>query len=368
MAADIQIMQGRKTNGGVIVSHGLKPPFTEDITKNIINLDGVKSSHVFYSQTYRNPGASSDSEYIEQGYIIGVDDEVMKEILGDLFEVSEKLSLSDFYDPANVISSRYFWQDNIIGDVIYNSHSLNSDFNVNLQDITDDEPTGQTSLHVAGTANLFDLPRYIEFPGGLPIFFLPISSFEKNEDLNPEIYGISLEIDGEKYDSIAAALDKICEDEGNIHYKSFMAMKKEIESQIMNIIILIMAGLGIVFAVSILNLVSTTFIGIEQRKKELGVLSALGLGSKELKTMLKWEGIWVSMFSTLISITGGCFMGYLFYLWIDSMGGDYINLSFPVIPAVIFCLIYVFAPYIITSAGVRRLLKNTTVELLGQEI
>jgi hypothetical protein len=77
--------------------------------------------------------------------------------------------------------------------------------------------------------------------------------------------------------------------------------------------------------------------------------------------MLRWEGIWVSLFSTVISIAGGCLIGYLFYLWIESMGGDYINLSFPAVPAVIFCLIYVFAPYIITSAGVRRLLKNTTV-------
>ena len=53
---------------------------------------------------------------------------------------------------------------------------------------------------------------------------------------------------------------------------------------------------------------------------------------------------------------------------LESVGGDYINLSFPIIPVAVFSLIYIFVPYIISSAAVRQLLKSTTVELIGQEV
>ena len=369
MAADIQIMQGIKTGGGITYSGGGKPVLPERVVNEIINLDGVKSPHVFYEQTYRDSNPPADG-YFEQGYIIAVDDEVMEKLLEIVSEPPERLGLSDFENPANVISTQFFRQFDNFNTFVYNfDNFVGSEKTVNLQKITDEAPTGQATLYIAGLIDPWKIPQYLDFYiGGLPMMFMPVSSFEANPYLTMSVYGIALNIDDANYDGIIAALDKICGEEGNIHYRSFIELKREMQSQVMSIIILIMAGLGIVFMVSVLNLISTTFIGIEQRKKELGVLSALGLGRRELKIMLKWEGIWVSVFSTVLSVAGGCFFGYLFYLWIESMGGDYIRLSFPVVPAVVFCLIYIFAPYIITSVAVRRLLKNTTVELIGQEI
>ena len=84
--------------------------------------------------------------------------------------------------------------------------------------------------------------------------------------------------------------------------------------------------------------------------------------------MLKWEGAWVSVFNSAVSIVGECVLGYLFYLWTERIVGDYMKLSLPIVPIIAFYLVYIFVPYIISSISVHRLLKNTTVELMGQEI
>ena len=368
IASDIRIMRGMK-DGGVAVD--TKPMFPENIIEEIKNIDGVEKSHVFYSTIYKIPDIETVTiingvMYDNYGLIFGVDDEIMSEYLEySKMRENDKINLSSFENHKNVLSLEYITEKYGVTD------GFNPGMDVNLDvypSIPDENLSKQTAtLHISAVASRWDVPPYINGLGNLPTLVMPMSSVKAN-NLNMQCHAICLYIDESKYDSVTAALDKICGSEGNIHYESFAAAKKEIESQFTSIMILIFAGLSVVFLVSVLNLISTTFIGIDQRKKELGVLSALGLGQKELKKMLKLEGIWVSVFSTVISSAGGFGLGYLFYLWIESMGGDYIKLTFPFVPIIIFCLIYIFAPYIISSIAVRKLLKSTTVELIGQEI
>lgn len=366
IASDIQIMEGIVTahgNSMSILYSGEKPMFPENVIERIINLDGVKKSHVFYYTSYKvlNPIAV---EKAEMGYILGVDDEIMLEYLSyaESHEggKNDLASFDPLENPANVLALQYI--NSSLG--INNEHSIGENLTLEIYSLYSIE-TNQVNLHISAVANRADVPPYVYISSAL---IMPLSSYKAN-GFDMRCHTIYLDIDDSKYDSIAAALDKICEEEGNIHYKSFVETKKEYESQLMSIMILIFAGLGIVIVIGILNLISTTFIGIEQRKKELGVLSALGLGKKELRKMLKLEGVWISAFSSVISIIGGCFLSYLFYLWTESFdGANYIILSLPVAPIAIFCLIYIFVPYIISSIAVRKLLKSTMVELIGQEV
>ena len=369
MASDIKIMQGAKTDGGRVIISNEKPTFPEDIIKQIINLDGVKKSHVLYHQQYRIQVLEyavvvNSERYANTGYIFGVDDDILREYLSyaEAYE-GGKNDLAVFENPASVLVLDYFFED--FG--VLAGFEIGANLSTDIYYGVEQEPTGQADLHVSAVANRFAAPAYINHIGSLPVLVMPLSSYIAN-GFDLSCHTICLDIDEAKYENISASLEQICASEGNIYFESFFAMRKELEGQLISIIILIFAGLGIVFAVGLCNLVSTTFISIEQRKKELGVLSAIGLGRRELKKMLKLEGIWVSAFSSGISIAGGCILGYLFYLWIESVGGDYINLTVPVLPLIIFCLIYIFVPYIISSIAVRRLLKNTMVELIGQEI
>jgi len=363
LPADITVLPGIIDKNDIRYSGMLR----ENAINQIMNLDGIKESHVLYYQTYQVEGIGDSVEIFDgveyvtpsTGYIFGVDDELMRKYL-------KNNDLSLFENPANVLVFRSrFAYENV--DVFPSFQ--NAVLDIYPED--DDTPAGQITVNITATSDDYDrsVPSYINISGQLPTLVMPLSSFKTN-NLNMRCYAVYLDTDKAKYNSIIESLDKICESEGNIHYRSITERKKEYETQMVSILALIFAGLGVVFLVSVLNLVSTTFIGIDQRKKELGILSALGLGRKELKKMLKWEGIWVSVFSSIISIAGGFGMGWLFYVWIDSMmyGDNYIELYFPAVPIIIFCLIYIFAPYIISSIAVRRLLKNTTVELIGQEV
>jgi len=350
---DITVRPGIKIgNYGSMIFSKEKPMFPEDVVEKIKNIDGIEELHVLYQQDYLNL-------YDEMGYnvnmIIGVDDELLIKILRDHFSNDEAESIFNIL--KNDIPDDYVAIGNFPQEMV-------NPLKVKLYDRFAN--TVETTFSVI--ADPINFSKYIISWGG-NILLMPQSSFEA-KNFTMKCASIIFNIDDKKYDSIAASLSEICEEEGNIHFESYVEKRREYESQMMSIIVMVMTGLGIVFAVSVLNLVSTTFTGIEQRKKELGVLSALGLARKELKKMLKWEGIWVSIFSSIISVAGGFGIGWLFFWWIDSKmyGDNYIELYFPVVPIIIFCLIYIFVPYLIASVAVRRLMKHTTVELIGQEI
>jgi len=355
---DITVSAGIKLgNYGTMLYSSEKPLFPEEVVERIKNIDGIEEIHVLYQQDYFEL-------YDEMGYnvhmIIGVDDELLIKILQDHFSNDEAESIFNIL--KNDIPDDYVAIGNFAQEMV-NPLMVNP-LKVKLYDRFAN--TVETTFSVI--ADPINFSKYIISWGG-NILLMPLSSFEA-KNFTMKCASIIFNIDDSKYDSIAASLSEICEEEGNIHFESYVEKRREYESQMMSIIVMVMTGLGIVFAVSVLNLISTTFIGIEQHKKELGVLSALGLARKELKKMLKWEGIWVSIYSSLISVAGGFGAGWLFFWWIDSKmyGNNYIELYFPVVPIVIFCLVYIFVPYIIASVAVRKLMKNTAVELIGQEI
>lgn len=373
MASDIQVGRGQRVKEGgmtYISYNGNFDILPENIIEQIKNLDGVKKSHVVYFKNYQIPTNDENANgLMESGLILGVDDEIMFEYLkqAEAHEGS-KDDLTSFENPNNVLvlQSRTEYSQY---DIFTPGQNVTLDIYPDYMKASDNNPMGQISLKASAIADSGNVTPYVNVYS-LPSLIMPLSSFKAN-NFDLDCYSIHLDIDYSKYDSIIENLDRISESAGNMHYESFMERKKQYETQMMSILALVFAGLGIVFAVSVLNLISTTFIGIEQRKKELGILSALGLGREELKKMLKWEGIWVSLFSSIISIAGGFGLGCLFYVWVENMfgkDGNYIELYFPIIPIVIFCLIYIFVPYIISSIAIRRLLKNTMVELIGQEI
>lgn len=73
--------------------------------------------------------------------------------------------------------------------------------------------------------------------------------------------------------------------------------------------------LVLIAAISFINLINTMITSIVTRKKELGILQAIGLSDRQLARMLSGEGIFFTAGTLLISVTLGNLLGYAFYLW-----------------------------------------------------
>lgn len=67
-----------------------------------------------------------------------------------------------------------------------------------------------------------------------------------------------------------------------------------------------------------MNLINTMITSISTRKREIGVLQAIGLSDRQLTRMLSGEGAVFTAGTLILSFTVGNIFGYLIFLWAKS--------------------------------------------------
>ncbi len=80
------------------------------------------------------------------------------------------------------------------------------------------------------------------------------------------------------------------------------------------------AFIGIVGLIGFLNMANTIITGIVTRKRELGVLQAVGMSNRQLNQMLQLEGILFSAGSVAVSLAVGCPLGYALFQYAKKSG------------------------------------------------
>ena len=68
--------------------------------------------------------------------------------------------------------------------------------------------------------------------------------------------------------------------------------------------------LAILGVIGFMNMANTIITGVVTRKRELGVLQAVGMTNQQLNQMLQLEGILFSVGTVLVSLAAGCPLGY----------------------------------------------------------
>lgn len=128
-----------------------------------------------------------------------------------------------------------------------------------------------------------------------------------------------ISVEEEKYDSAKAALQEIAAE--NEHFVLYSLDEElQIGSSSINMIKYPLYALLIMVAViSFTNLINTMLTSIVTRKRELGILQAIGLSDRQLKKMLSLEGLVFTAGTLLISVTLGNLFGYLIFLYATKM-------------------------------------------------
>lgn len=121
-------------------------------------------------------------------------------------------------------------------------------------------------------------------------------------------------IDKNKVQTVTNSINKILSDNKNIEcevYSEYVAQNKK---QYEGIEIAAMSLVGIIALIGLLNLINTILTSIITRKKEFGMLEAVGLSNSQLRKMLQAEGLYYIVTSVVLSVTIGSGLGYMCYL------------------------------------------------------
>lgn len=143
------------------------------------------------------------------------------------------------------------------------------------------------------------------------------NSLELTCDPTPGVY---LYVKDSRYDAVKEALTDIVADNPHFILYSMDAEMRIGRASISLVKYPLYLILVLIAVISFMNLINTMITSIVTRKKELGILQAVGLSGRQLARMLSGESLFFTAGTLLISVTLGNLLGYAFYLWAKKDG------------------------------------------------
>lgn len=126
--------------------------------------------------------------------------------------------------------------------------------------------------------------------------------------------------------------------------------------------------LFMITVIGFINLINTMITSIVTRKKELGVLQALGLSDRQLVRMLSGEGLVFTAGTLLISLTFGNFFGWLFYRW--ARQEHFMSISryhYPLWETVGLALVLLIGQTVITRLIQKKVAKESLIDRIRNQ-
>lgn len=210
-----------------------------------------------------------------------------------------------------------------------------------------------------------EIAAIAKMPQGLGHYFsfvLPESVMDQISDENLNRYW-SVAIDHGKLAEAESKIRALLSEEEylNMHtYEEEVAYRQKNTDFTAQICYVFMAVLG---GVGIMNLINTMINSIYVRRRELGIMQAIGLSEKQMVRMLQMEGLFYTVGTLVISLGLGCPMGYAAYLYaLDSRMLDIVNYHFPLTQVLVLILVVALLQILLTYLIIKNFRKQSMID------
>lgn len=269
-------------------------PLNEGLKQQIEELDGVERVDVF---TALKVSGGPFEEKIGTEFINGVPEEYAEELKKGITEGN--VTYEELKSGDKVILDRallHWYPDIKVGDKL----KLN---------IHDGDNTFQKEIEVAAIG---------EYGTGLTNYNCLIMAKEGAEKLTINNSSSYFQVIADKdYDeALEASLQAIVDGSGRLQMRTWKNEYDTWENAIQMTRGACYAFIIILAAISIMNLINTMINSVHVRKKELGMMQAIGMSDRQLMKMLQLEGIFYTVGTLIISIGVGSLAGRISVVFI----------------------------------------------------
>lgn len=316
-------------------------PLNEGLKQQIEELDGVERVDVF---TALEVSGGPFEEEIGSEFINGVPEEYAEELKKGITEGN--VTYEELKSGDKVILDRallHWYPDIKVGDKL----KLN---------IHDGDNTFQKEIEVAAIG---------EYGTGLTNYNCLIMAKEGAEKLTINNSSSYFQVIADKdYDeALEASLQAIVDGSGRLQMRTWKNEYDTWENAMQMTRGACYAFIIILAAISIMNLINTMINSVHVRKKELGMMQAIGMSDRQLMKMLQLEGIFYTVGTLIISIGVGSLAGYPLFLYAKRTGMfDISTYHYPVTAAIIIILTLFVIQMLLAIFIAKSVRKDSLIE------
>jgi len=156
-----------------------------------------------------------------------------------------------------------------------------------------------------------------ELNGG---YLLSLADYQKGYGTQLDSMVIAEVKPGVEAASVRGAIDKVVADFPNVQVQDMAQYKQQVGKQLDQLLNLVRILLAFAIIIALFGIVNTLALSVFERVRELGLLRAVGATRAQVRSMIRWEAVIISVLGAILGMAVGVFFGWTMVRALASQG------------------------------------------------
>jgi putative ABC transport system permease protein len=162
-----------------------------------------------------------------------------------------------------------------------------------------------------------------------------------------------------------AAVAPVVAEYPSVEIQDQAQFKDQMAGQIDKALVFVVILLLLAVIIALIGIVNTLALSIFERTRELGLLRAVGMVRRQLKRMIRWESVIITILGAVLGLAVGAFFGWAAVSAMGDIGVD--RLSFPAVRLVMFVVVAGLAGVVAAIFPARRAARLDVLRAIAHE-
>jgi putative ABC transport system permease protein len=141
-------------------------------------------------------------------------------------------------------------------------------------------------------------------------YLLALTDYQQHYSDQLDIVALVKAKNGVSPDASRAAVDRVVSDFPNVQVKDQAEYKADQASQINQILVLFYVLLALAVVIAFIGIINTLALSVLERLREIGLLRAVGMTRRQLRSMIRWEAVIIAVLGAVLGLVIGTFFGW----------------------------------------------------------
>ncbi|MDH3731184.1 MAG: FtsX-like permease family protein [Acidimicrobiia bacterium] len=245
-----------------------------------------------------------------------------------------------------------------VGPNIVSIHeSVATDLNLTVGDELDIE-FAATGVHTFTVNAIYDNTFLISN------YLIDTSAWDENFSLNEDSVIAASVAEGIDVEAAETALRELQAGFPQLNFETRAEFRDRLEGELDSLLIVINVFLGLAIVIAFLGITNTMALSVLERTREIGLMRAVGMTSRQTRSMIRWEAAVVSLFGALLGVVVGLGFGWIA---VQAIPGSIIDqFAVPVPSLVLYVIIATLAGLVAASLPARRASRLKVLDAIHQ--
>ncbi|MFC6883178.1 MULTISPECIES: ABC transporter permease [Actinomadura] len=156
-----------------------------------------------------------------------------------------------------------------------------------------------------------------EFNGS---YLLPLADFQRHYADQLDLFAFVKAEPGTPPAASRAAIDRVVAGFPGVQVRDQAEFKREQAQQIDQILVLFYVLLALAVVIAFIGIINTLALSVLERVREIGLLRAVGMTRGQLRAMIRWEAVIISVLGAVLGLAVGVFFGWTVVGSLDDEG------------------------------------------------